>query len=109
MNKDKDAMSLGSSQPQSGSQSPRKPGMVETDEMDDLASLMGGVTVQTRNCDVCQIELSSAESKDGAVCCVYGKLASVKIGRKVAVVQVCDESPFLQVLFPLVQLFVHTL
>ena len=69
MNKDKDAMSLGSSQPQSGTQTPRKSSKVETDEMDDLASLMGGVTVQTRNCDVCQIELSSAEAKDGAVRC----------------------------------------
>lgn len=70
MNKDKDAMSLGSgATTTSGSQTPAKGAKVETDDMDDLAALMGGVTVQTKNCDVCQIELSSAESKDGAVRC----------------------------------------
>jgi SNF2 family DNA or RNA helicase len=69
MNKDKDAMSLGSSAPQSGSQTPGKNNKADNDDMDDLAALMGGVSVQTRNCDVCQIELSSAESKDGAVRC----------------------------------------
>lgn len=65
MNKDKDAMSTGSSIPQT----PRKGSKVETDEMDDLAALMGGVTVQTKSCEVCQIELSHAASKDGAVRC----------------------------------------
>jgi SNF2 family DNA or RNA helicase len=70
MNKDKDAMSLGSSAPQSGSQTPGgNNSKAENDDMDDLAALMGGVSVQTRNCDVCQIELSSAESRDGAVRC----------------------------------------
>jgi SNF2 family DNA or RNA helicase len=69
MNKDKDAMSLGGSAPQSGSQTPGRNSKPENDDMDDLAALMGGVTVQTRNCDVCQIDLSSAEVKDGAVRC----------------------------------------
>ncbi|KAM0723933.1 hypothetical protein Q7P37_000924 [Cladosporium fusiforme] len=70
MNKDKDAMSLGSgaTTTPSGTQTPSK-NKVETDEMDDLAALMGGVTVQARNCDVCQIELSSSECSDGSVRC----------------------------------------
>lgn len=69
MNKDKDAMSLGSGATQSGSQIPARNSKPETDDMDDLAALMGGVTMQAKNCDVCQIELSSAESKDGASRC----------------------------------------
>jgi SNF2 family DNA or RNA helicase len=69
MNKDKDAMSLGSSAPQSGSQTPGRNSKAENDDMDDLAALMGGVSVQTTNCDVCQIELSNAETKDGEVRC----------------------------------------
>jgi SNF2 family DNA or RNA helicase len=69
MNKDKDAMSLGSSVPQSGSQTPARNSKAETDDMDDLAALMGGVSVQNKNCDVCQIELSSAEARDGASRC----------------------------------------
>lgn len=83
MSKDKDAMSLGSSQPQSGSQTPGKNSKAD-DDMDDLAALMGGVTVQTRNCDVCQIELSSAESKDGAVRCgeCDGDLKALKAKEK---------------------------
>jgi SNF2 family DNA or RNA helicase len=69
MNKDKDAMSLGSNMPQSGSQTPASNSKTETDDMDDLAALMGGVSVQNKNCDVCQIELSSAEARDGASRC----------------------------------------
>lgn len=68
MNKDKDAMSLGTGATQFGLQTPAR-NKTETDDMDDLAALMGGVTMQAKNCDVCQIELSSAESKDGASRC----------------------------------------
>lgn len=67
MNKDRDALTTGASQ--MGSQTPRKNGKVDTDELDDLASLMGGVTVQSRSCDVCQADLSAQESKSGAVRC----------------------------------------
>ena len=69
MSKDKDAMSLGSGATQSGAQTPARNSKAENDDMDDLAALMGGVSVQNRNCDVCQIELSSAEAKDGASRC----------------------------------------
>jgi SNF2 family DNA or RNA helicase len=68
MNKDKDAMSLGGGATQSGTQTPGKNSKADHDDMDDLAALMGGVTVQNKNCDVCQIELSSTESKDGVRC-----------------------------------------
>jgi len=68
MNKDKDAMTTGSNT-QVGSQTPRKQSRAGHDEMDDLAALMGGVSVETKNCDVCQVELSAALARDGAVRC----------------------------------------
>lgn len=60
MSKDKDAMTTGDT---------NKSGKVEDAEIDDLAALMGGVSVQAKHCDVCQIKLSSEESRDGAVRC----------------------------------------
>jgi SNF2 family DNA or RNA helicase len=39
------------------------------DEMDALTALMGGVTVESKNCDVCQVKLSAAEARDGAIRC----------------------------------------
>ncbi|OQN98356.1 hypothetical protein B0A48_15623 [Cryoendolithus antarcticus] len=66
MSKDKDALTTGSTQ--SGAQTPRKM-KVDTDEMDDLASLMGGVTVQNKSCDVCQADLSAQATKSGAGRC----------------------------------------
>lgn len=60
MSKDKDAMTTGSTD---------KGGKVEDAEIDDLAALMGGVSVETKHCDVCQIKLSSDESRGGAVRC----------------------------------------
>lgn len=77
MNKDKDALTTGVS----GTQTPRKGGsVVDNGEMDELAALMGGVSMQAKDCDVCQIELSSQEVKDGYVRCreCQGDLAKVK-------------------------------
>ncbi|KAM3415850.1 hypothetical protein BST61_g9354 [Cercospora zeina] len=50
------------------------------DPMDDLAALMGDVTVQAKNCDVCQIKLSASEAKEGAVRCAECEddLAAIK-------------------------------
>ncbi|KAH7018696.1 SNF2 family N-terminal domain-containing protein [Macrophomina phaseolina] len=50
-------------------QSPRKSKAEENKELDDLADLFGGVSVASKNCDVCQIELSKAEASAGAVRC----------------------------------------
>ncbi|KAK6433573.1 hypothetical protein LTR95_010249 [Oleoguttula sp. CCFEE 5521] len=66
MSKDKDALTTGSIQ--SGAQTPRKT-KIDTDEMDDLASLMGDVTVQNKSCDVCQADLSVQEAKSDVVRC----------------------------------------
>ncbi|KXT01488.1 hypothetical protein AC578_4525 [Pseudocercospora eumusae] len=62
MAKDKDAMTT-------GLPNGKRAGKGEGDEMDALTALMGGVSVETKNCDVCQIKLSAAESRDGAVRC----------------------------------------
>ncbi|KKY24365.1 putative snf2 family helicase [Phaeomoniella chlamydospora] len=53
----------------SGAQSPRKKSAPKNDEIDRIADMLGGLTVQTKRCDVCQIELSSKESSSGAIRC----------------------------------------
>ncbi|SMR50890.1 unnamed protein product [Zymoseptoria tritici ST99CH_1E4] len=63
MSKDKDAMTTGMPVSQQTSRSG------EVDEMDALTALMGGVTVQAKNCDVCQVRMSDSEAKGGAVRC----------------------------------------
>jgi SNF2 family DNA or RNA helicase len=62
MNKDKDAMAI-----------THFPGHKTQDalgdEMDDLANLMGGITVQNTTCRVCQIKLSSVEAQKTSSTC----------------------------------------
>lgn len=54
----------------SGSQSPRKKApAVKEDDVDGIADLLGGLSVQTKRCDVCQIELSKDEASNGAIRC----------------------------------------
>ena len=67
MSKDKDAMTTGVGG--SGSQTPRKGSKVEDGEMDALAELMGGVSVKSKSCDVCQVRLSRDEMDAGSVRC----------------------------------------
>ncbi|GAB7363401.1 hypothetical protein MBLNU230_g3678t1 [Neophaeotheca triangularis] len=62
LNKDKDALST-------GIQSPTKKQGSADDEMDDLAAMMGGVSVAAKNCDVCQIKLSADEASEGGTRC----------------------------------------
>jgi SNF2 family DNA or RNA helicase len=65
MNKDKDAMTTGTGG--NGSQTPRKQN--GDSDMDALTALMGGVSVQSKQCDVCQVDLSASEMRDGLVRC----------------------------------------
>ena len=65
MAKDRDALTTGST---SGTQTPRKSKVVE-DEIDAMADLLGGMSVKTKQCDVCQIELSKNEVSCGAIRC----------------------------------------
>ncbi|KAL8845496.1 MAG: hypothetical protein Q9176_000132 [Flavoplaca citrina] len=66
MANDRDALTTGQGV---GAQTPRKSKVVDK-EIDDLADLLGEVTVQTQNCDVCQIELQSNEITAGSIRCV---------------------------------------
>jgi SNF2 family DNA or RNA helicase len=59
-NKDKDAMTTGANSQKSGAGG---------DEMDALTALMGGISVESKKCDVCQAQLSSDESRSGASRC----------------------------------------
>ena len=65
MAKDRDALTTGST---SGAQTPRKSKVVD-DEIDAMADLLGGMSVETKQCDVCQIELSKDEVSCGAIRC----------------------------------------
>jgi SNF2 family DNA or RNA helicase len=65
---DKDALTTGSkSSAQATLQTPRK---AARDDADDLADLLGGLTVQTKRCDICQTALTLDNADAGAVRCV---------------------------------------
>ena len=65
MTKDKDALTTGQGL---GSQTPRKSKVAE-DDIDEMADLLGGLSVKTKQCDVCQIELSDYEISTGSIRC----------------------------------------
>ena len=61
--KERDAFANGS-----GSQTPSRK-KASSDDMDSIADMLGGLSVATKLCDVCQIELSAKESSMGAIRC----------------------------------------
>lgn len=68
MKEDNDALTTGQkSSAQSGPQTPRKASK-DTDA-DDLADLLGGLTVETKRCDICQTKLTSDNTGKGAIRC----------------------------------------
>ncbi|KAJ4361464.1 hypothetical protein N0V95_001881 [Ascochyta clinopodiicola] len=65
---DKDALTTGSKQgTQTGFQTPRKAS--RGDEADDLADLLGGLSVATKRCDLCQRTLNRDNAANGAIRC----------------------------------------
>lgn len=66
MAKDRDALTIGQA---AGAQTPRKPKVVDGGP-DDLADLFGALNVQTKRCDVCQIELSPEVASSGSIRCM---------------------------------------
>lgn len=54
----------------SGSQTPSRSKASVDDDMDSIANMLGGLSVETKRCDVCQIELSRREASEGAIRCV---------------------------------------
>ena len=65
MAKDKDALTTGQGP---SSQTPRKSKVAE-DDIDEMADLLGGLSVKTKQCDVCQIELNKDEISTGSIRC----------------------------------------
>ena len=63
--KDKDALTTGQS---NGTSSPRKMKVVD-DELDNVADLLGGLSVQTKECDMCRIALTRKQASSGAIRC----------------------------------------
>ena len=63
--KDQEALSTGQS---NGTQTPRKPKATDSTS-DDLADLLGGLSVTTKQCDVCQTKLNEAKASLGAIRC----------------------------------------
>ena len=51
-----------------GSQTPNRK-KAPNDDMDSIADMLSGLSVATKRCDVCQIELSARESSLGAIRC----------------------------------------
>ncbi|KAI9726693.1 MAG: hypothetical protein M1834_008958 [Cirrosporium novae-zelandiae] len=72
---DHDAMST----PDLAIQSPKKSKSASNDDLDDVTNLMGGLSVETKKCDICQVKLSSEEAGMGAIRCAEceGDLANV--------------------------------
>lgn len=68
MKEDKDALTTGQKPaPQSGLQTPRK--VSKDTDADDLADLLGGLTVETKRCDLCQTKLNSDNAASGSIRC----------------------------------------
>lgn len=62
LSKEKDSLNT------SGSQTPSRK-QASDDDMDAIAGMLGGLSVQTRLCDMCQIELPAEESSNGSIRC----------------------------------------
>jgi len=65
MAKDRDALTTGSG---GVAHTPRKAKTTEK-ELDDMADLLGGLSMETKKCEVCQIKLKSEEIASGALRC----------------------------------------
>jgi len=52
-----------------GSQTPNRRKASADDEMDSIANMLGGLSVETKNCDMCLTELSANEASSGAIRC----------------------------------------
>ena len=80
MAKDRDALSTGQA---AGAHTPRKSKPAEND-IDAMADLLGGLSMQTKQCDVCQIDLSDSEIAAGLIRCTECEedLRSQKLGSK---------------------------
>ena len=79
LSKDRDALTV----PNGASQGSRKPKTSSAD-VDDITDLLGGLTVKSRNCEVCMLELSKKEIAEGAIRCseCEGDVVQIKMRKK---------------------------
>ncbi|KAI9673049.1 MAG: hypothetical protein M1817_003213 [Caeruleum heppii] len=64
LTKDKDAIStIGPAA------TPKKPRVDDARDLDDIANLLGGLTVETKSCEICQVDLSQEEVRAGSIRC----------------------------------------
>ena len=73
----------------SGTQTPSRRKAAGSDDMDSIADMLGGLSVATKRCDVCSMELTAKESSGGAIRCVecetnLENVIKPKIGRSEA-------------------------
>ncbi|KAI9835949.1 MAG: hypothetical protein M1819_001847 [Sarea resinae] len=66
LSKDRDALATSGS---NDCRTPRKPKPLEGKAVDDIADMLGGLSVVAKKCDVCQIELEKEEVSNGAIRC----------------------------------------
>ena len=52
-----------------GSQTPSRKKLPVEDDMDSIANMLGGLSVETKKCDMCQIDLTPREAANGAIRC----------------------------------------
>ena len=53
----------------SGSQTPSRKKAAAIEDMDSIADMLGGLSVETKRCDICQTELTAKEKSGGAIRC----------------------------------------
>ena len=82
MAKDEDALTTGQAV---GNQSSRKPKVADKD-VDDMADLLSGMSLQIKQCEICQVELSKEQVSHGLNHCTECEenLASQGVGVKVS-------------------------
>jgi SNF2 family DNA or RNA helicase len=70
----------------SGSQTPNRKKAAKDNDVDSIAAMLGGLSVATKRCDVCQIQLSPNLSASGAIRCIECEddLEDDKIRRRAA-------------------------
>ncbi|KAI9847511.1 MAG: hypothetical protein M1837_002412 [Sclerophora amabilis] len=66
LSKDKDALATGDG---NENKSPKKPKAVESKDVDDIANMLGGLSVETKECEGCLTPLSKEEISGGAIRC----------------------------------------
>lgn len=86
----KDSDALEGQIPQQTTRSPRK-GENTGDEADDLADLLGGLSVESKNCDSCGTPLESYEIGKGAVRCDACEMDEQEFEAELSTVEVLGE------------------